>query len=509
MQSTNQPDVVICGAGACGLTLAIELARRNISFIVIDRASGPFQGSRGKAIQPRTLEIFEDLGIVGQVMGSGGGYPLLRTYSDAGPVDTQMMLQSDPTPAEPYRNTTMLPQFMSEAIMRDRLAEFGSSVQFDTELTGFDQDANGVTVRLRRRGRDDTLRTRYLVGADGGKSFIRQDLALEFPGKTLPTRGLVADLLLDGLTPEFWHRWNEKDPTHMSLCPLRGTNLFQLQGTLPLEGEDDLSLAGLSALIAVRTQREDLKIREVKWASAYNMNARLAERYRIGRIFLAGDAAHIHPPTGGQGLNTSVQDAYNLGWKLAAVLSGASDALLDSYEAERRPIAAGMLGLATTLLNAARQGDLRRGRDVQQLDLGYADTPVALEKPARTAGLHVGDRAPDAPCRSAGGPAMRLFDLFKGPHWTLLGYDTDLQRPIKARPGLRIHTTGPRGDIVDDADFIRLNYGLSPGDWILVRPDKYIGAWVSEANLRELDGFLTRMGCGQADPSTGDAAAPS
>jgi 2-polyprenyl-6-methoxyphenol hydroxylase-like FAD-dependent oxidoreductase len=123
----------------------------------------------------------------------------------------------------------------------------------------------------------------------------------------------------------------------------------------------------LSALVAQRTGRSDITIRSVSWASAFNMNARLADRYRDGRVFLAADAAHTHPPTGGQGLNTSVQDAYNLGGKLAAVLRGAPEALLDTYEQERRPIAAQMLGLATRLLDATKAGSLRRGREVHQL----------------------------------------------------------------------------------------------------------------------------------------------
>src|SRR5690606_21790852 len=137
---------------------------------------------------------------------------------------------------------------------------------------------------------------------------------------------------------------------------------------------------------------------------AYAMNARLAERYRIGRVFLAGDAAHIQPPTGGQGLNTSVHDAYNLGWKLAAVLRGANQARLDSYEAERRPVAEAMLGLSMRLLKEGKRGAIRRGREVQQLDIGYRDSPLclALTKPGVMKGegqgrdLRVGDRAPDA-----------------------------------------------------------------------------------------------------------------
>jgi 2-polyprenyl-6-methoxyphenol hydroxylase-like FAD-dependent oxidoreductase len=379
--------------------------------------------------------------------------------------------------------------------MRERLAEFGHKVEFGTELIGFEQDSRGVTLNLRFAGGERTVRTRYLVAADGGRSDIRHALAVEFPGKTLGQRAVVADLHIDGLSRDFWHRWNDKTAATTSLCPLQGTDMFQLQAAIPAEGSDDLSLAGLAAFIADRTRLSNLKVNEVIWASAYSMNARLAEHYRVGRVFLAGDAAHIHPPTGGQGLNTSIQDAYNLGWKIAAVLRGASDELLDSYQAERRPIAEGMLGLATNLLAAAKEGDLRRGRDVQQLDLGYGPSSIAIEKPIRTTGLRAGDRAPDAPCRIAGGPSTRLFDLFKGPHWTLLGYGIESATSPSARLGLRIHRIGGHGDILDDGGHIRSGYGIRPGEWILIRPDNYIGAWISEVHLPELEKFLTRVGC--------------
>ena len=153
----------------------------------------------------------------------------------------------------------------------------------------------------------------------------------------------------------------------------------------------------------------------------------MADKYQVGRVFIGGDAAHIHPPTGGQGLNTSVQDAYNLGWKLAAVISGAPEKLLATYEEERRPIAAEMLGLSTKLLQAAKdRAGRRRGRETQQLDLGYPQSSLSLNQPARSPErLIAGDRAPDAPVRGAAGQPTRLFKLFQGPHWTLLGYQVD------------------------------------------------------------------------------------
>src|SRR5690606_6951731 len=256
--------------------------------------------------------------------------------------------------------------------------------------------------------------------------------------------------------------------------------------------EPDLSASGLTDMVAARTGRDDIRIHSVAWASAYSMNARLADRYRVGRVLLVGDAAHIHPPTGGQGLNTGVQDAYNLGWKLAAVANGGPEALLDTYEEERRPVAADVLGLSTQLLEQAKRGEMRRGREVDQLGVGYAGSTLALEHPERTGGLRAGDRAPDAPIRGAAGQPRRLFELFKGTHWTLLGYEVD-RDPVAPRQGLRIHRIGARGDMMDDDHHFRDVYGLAPGDWVLVRPDGYVGAILSSANIEALEPYLGRI----------------
>src|SRR5262245_19691304 len=337
MSNTLSTDVLICGAGAAGLTLAIDLARRGVAFRLIDKIDAPFQGARGKAIQPRTQEVFEDLGIVDRVVAAGGRYPPQRVYRDDGSYEeSPIMLLRDPTPSEPYAITVMVPQFLTEAAMRERLAELGHRPQYGVELTGFVQDAEGVSARIHGASGADTLRVRYLVGTDGGGSLVRHALDIGFPGKSLDIRAVVADVSLEGLGRDAWHRFNDGTPHQISLCPLRGTDLFQLQAIVTLEGDIDLSTEGLAAMVTRRTGRNDILIRTVTWASAYNMHARLADRFRVGRVFLAGDAAHIHPPTGGQGINTSVQDAYNLGWKLAAVLKGAPEALLASYEDERR-----------------------------------------------------------------------------------------------------------------------------------------------------------------------------
>ena len=495
-------DVLICGAGAAGLTLALDLARRGVSFRLIEKVKDPFRGSRGKGIQPRTQEVFEDLGILDRVVGVGGEYPPLRTYRQDGSFsDAKVLELSGPTPAEPYHLALMVPQFLTEGVMRERLLELGGRPEFGTELVGFEQNEEGVTARLAGRGGESVLRARYLIGADGGRSFVRHALGVGFPGKTLGVRAVVADLVLSGLGRDAWHRYNESDmERQLALCPLAGTDLFQLQAPVPLEGDIDLSAEGLSRMIAERTGRSDIVVRSVAWASAYQMNARLSDRYRVGRVFLVGDAAHTHPPTGGQGLNTSVQDAYNLGWKLGAVLGGAPDALLDSYEEERRPIAAAMLGLATKLLDSAQRGDMRRGREVHQLDLGYAGSSLALDRATATDVLLAGERAPDAPIRGRAGQPTRLFALFEGPHWTLLGYgvERDLVPP---RAGLRIHTFGARGDLVEPAPHVLGGYGLTDGDWVLVRPDGYVGAIVSSDQIAALERYFERVGLARVSES--------
>jgi 2-polyprenyl-6-methoxyphenol hydroxylase-like FAD-dependent oxidoreductase len=494
MSHTIDTDVVICGTGAAGLTLAIDLARRNVGFLLIDKAPQPFIGSRGKGIQPRSQEVFEDLGVIDRIVASGGEYPVQRLYTDDGPVDEAAVELSDATPEEPYQIPLLVPQFLTERRLRERLAELGHAPHYSHELVGFDQDADGVSARIATPDGERTVRAAYLIGADGGSSFVRKTLGIDFPGKTLGVRAIVADVLVDGVSSDAWHRWGEGTAAQVSMCPLYGTDMFQLQAPVPFDVDMDLSAEGLTAFFRERTGRDDVVIRSVSWGSAFTMNARLADTYQRGRVFLTGDAAHCHPPTGGQGLNTSVQDAYNLGWKLAAVLDGAPESLLSTYEKERRPIAEAVLGLSEKLLEAAKNRNIRRGREVSQLDLGYLDSPLTLAGPERDNGVLAGDRAPDAPVTGAGGLPTRLFSLFQGPHWTLLGYDVDDASAMAPRGGLHIHTIGTRGDILDTGDHVRSAYGLSPEQWVLIRPDGYVAGVVDTSDLGTIESYLDTVG---------------
>ncbi|GAA3079567.1 FAD-dependent oxidoreductase [Streptomyces roseofulvus] len=478
-------DVVISGAGPTGLVLALDLARRGVRTLLLERADGLFPGSRGKGLQPRSLEVLDDLGVLPGVLAAGGPYPRMLAWEGTerrGEWD--MVPRSEPTEQVPYANTLLIPQSRTQELLYERLTALGGGVRFGTALTGLRQDHAGVAVEL---STGETVRAAYLVGADGGRSTVRRALGVGMTGETVDPRPmLVADVrIVPGTVADrdHWHVWRAPDGG-VALCPLPGDDtLFQLAAIFEdRTAEVDTTPAGVRALLAARTPLDGDRITDVPWASDYRARAALADRFREGRVFLAGDAAHVHSPAGGQGLNTGVQDAYNLGWKLAQVLlHGAPAALLDSYEAERRPVAADVLGLSTRLHRATADGEAtQRGKDVQQLDLGYRDSALAVDTRPETSedALRAGDRAPDG--RHGEG---RLFDLFRGPHFTLLTAG-DAEPPAALPEQVRTaRLTAPGGP-----------YGTGV---LLIRPDGYVG-WAGDRADAGLDAYLTAVGLAPA-----------
>ncbi|MCZ9341644.1 FAD-dependent monooxygenase, partial [Streptomyces sp. TRM76130] len=257
-----------------------------------------------------------------------------------------------------------------------------------------------------------------------------------------------------------------------ALCPLAGTEDFQVFAQFPEGTEVDLSPDGVRKAVADRSHLAPEDVTEVRWASDFRPREALADRFRDGRVLLAGDAAHIHSPAGGQGLNTSVQDAYNLGWKLGAVLRGGADpALLDTYQEERRRIAADMLGLSS----GVHRGEVRRGEATTQLGLNYRDSSLARETRTDPGGpVLAGDRAPDATVAG-----VRLFDAFRGPHWTLVALDAE---PSGALPEAVRVVRGPA----------HRAYGAG---LFLVRPDGYVG-WAGASGATVPAEYLKRVGLG-------------
>ena len=468
------PQVLITGAGPTGLTLALDLARRDIPVRIIDQATEFFAGSRGDGIQPRTLEVFEDLGVLNAVLTAGSPTPVMCAYFGGEFAGQRRMAEPvEPTPAIPYPNLWVLGQSRTEAILRDRLAEFGVRVELDTALATFEQDESGVTAQLSHAGLLETVRVAYLVGADGGKSTVRKTLGIPFEGTTDDSvRMLLGDVSADALDHDhgYWFAAVGNPMEGIALSPLPGGSQFQLAA--PLQGDAEPSLAVLQEFIDRYAGNPDIVLTDLTWATVWRPNIRLAQRFREGRVLLAGDAAHVHPPTGGQGLNTGIQDAYNLGWKLAAAVAG-DESLLDSYESERRTVAARVLGISTELLDKLVDGDeaaMQRGEETRQLDISYRD-------PANQGALVAGDRAPDAPLKDDAGQPIRLFDLFRGPHATLLSFGETGIQPESGEQSYTVIRPGGQatGRCVVDVDGHAFTaYHAVDGTVVRIRPDGYL-----------------------------------
>ncbi|MGW4247821.1 FAD-dependent monooxygenase [Nocardia sp. NPDC004722] len=474
--------VLVAGAGPTGLALAIDLARRGIGVRIVDKAEEFFVGSRGDGIQPRTLEVFEDLGVLDAVLAQGMPQaPLLIHVDGQFVMERRMSDWREPSAEVPHPNPWVLAQADTERVLRERLAELGVRVESGTALVEFSGGDDAVTATLEHAGKRETVRVDYLVGADGGRSIVRKALGIAFEGSTDESiRMLLGDVCADALDHSvgYWFSDSSAPTDGIALMPLPGGRRFQF--ATGLDADSGTELAVLQDHVTRRSRRDDIVLSELTWSTVWRPNVRLAQRYRMGRVFLAGDAAHVHPPTGGQGLNTGVQDAVNLGWKLEVALrhpGAASEALLDTYETERRTTAARVLGLSSELLDRTIKGDPdamdREG--THQLDISYRTEPGA--------GLRAGDRAPDAPLTDANGKTVRLFELFAWPQATLLLFgpaadDAGVPSIAVDTKVVRILGSGSAsgtGEFVDAEGHAQRAYQAADGTRALIRPDGYVG----------------------------------
>ncbi|AGL16447.1 FAD-dependent oxidoreductase [Actinoplanes sp. N902-109] len=483
MESERSPVALIVGAGPTGLTLACELARRGVSCRIVEAAAGPQPGSRGKGVQPRTLEVFDDLGIGDRVLAHGRmAMPIRITGSDgrvssAGSVPESLLDRPD----IPYPASLTTPEWRVEEALRLRLAELGGTVEFGTTVLTVEQSPTGVSATVVRSGTTETITARWLIGCDGGHSTVRKQTGIAFEGETRDeVRMIVADLAADGLDRAAWHMWRHPDGL-VTLCPLPSTNAFQYSASVAPGRAPELDLATMQSILVRRTGRTDIRLHDLTWSSLWRANIRLADRYREGRVFLAGDAAHIHSPAGGQGMNTGIQDAYNLGWKLAAVTAGAAPALLDTYEAERRPVAAGVLALSNERLQQVLDGHqlpVRRDASTIQLDVGYRGSALARDDRDGTAALRAGDRAPDATGLLTVDGKHRLFDLAGGARFTLLSFGP-VPTVDSAGYDLRVLRVVPRpagpSEFTDSAGHLTAAYAATTRTLVLIRPDGHLG----------------------------------
>jgi len=508
MNSTTL-DVLIIGAGPTGTVLAIDLARRGLNVRIIESNATSFPGSRAKGIQPRSLELFDDIGVLDKITAAGSLYPLLGIHLGPFTLPRRMFKQNEVTADIPFPNTWLIPQYSINSILHDRLTELGVSVEFQTKLVSFTQDENEVQATVEKPSETETISCKYMVGADGGGSIVRRNLGIDFPGKTDESDHMILiDSKVEGLSRNHWHIWPGLGGRFIGACPLPGSDLFQWMVRLKPGEEPDTSKEALKERIARHIRSKKIRLHGIQWISVWRPNIRLADRYSEGRVLIAGDAGHVHPPTGAQGLNTGIQDAYNLAWKLAQVISGAPEKLLETYEEERRPIAAGVLGLSTKkyeTLGSLKSSSIERGKDEQQLLLTYQGGPLAAENAASTTTLQVGDRAPDSLLRSPDKGSIRLFELLRGPHFTLLAFG-----PSAAQEMLQItwpdagtslkRVTIDAGNSVeadlqledDNASFKGI-YGLSNDALVLIRPDGYIGQIASSSQVTVISEAISAM----------------
>ncbi|RSS54626.1 monooxygenase [Streptomyces sp. WAC07061] len=497
--------VIVVGAGGAGLTLAAELALAGVPAVVLDRLPGRNLQSRAGAIQPRTAEMLALRGLLDDTLDRSIDYRLVGGHFAGLPVPLDYAAWDTR-----YPHPVLLPQDQLEAVLEDRLVQLGGQVLREHRLTSLHQDADGVTVTVTAPDGDRTLRGRYLVACDGAHSSVRKIIGAAFPGEAATARMATADLVLtgdvdDSTAGHISSRIHTSPQGHFAMItPLaNGLHKLILSGPRTMSAERDAPVTPeevREVLQATHGGRVD--VAEIRYASRFSNASRQLEDYRHGRVLFAGDSAHIHSPAGGQGLNLGVQDAFNLGWKLGAVLRGeVGEELLDTYQTERHPVAARVLALTRAqgvVMGPQRDAGLPELRDVltDLLRLPEANRYMAgvmagldLCLPSPDAAPHplLGLRMPDADLDLGDGEPVRFSDLTRTGRGVLL----DLaDAPLTAAAPWKDRITQVRARAIS---------GTPDAEAVLVRPDGYV-CWAGGAGLAET---LTRWFGPAARPGEG------
>ncbi len=506
-------DVLIVGAGPTGLMLANQLVRHGVHPVIIDRHPGPARETRALGVQARTLEIYQHLGIADAAVALGKRATGANLWAE-GQHSARIPLGDIGRGESPFPYLLILGQDDNERLLGANLRKLGVEVQWNTELIGLTQDAAGITALLKQDGTTRELRAKWLAGCDGARSAVRELNQIAFEGAPYEHVFFVADTVANGdMVPDEINVYLWRQGFHL-FFPMRGTNHWRVVGILPTSLRDKPDITFNDVKPSVRGEAGNtLGFESCSWFSTYRIHHRRAAHFRNHRCFLLGDAAHIHSPMGAQGMNTGLQDAYNLGWKLGLVVTGrAAEPLLDSYEEERLPVARRLLvttdrafslvvsenalaalmrtkvvaKVAALAMTSHRVQEFMFGT-ISQIGIQYRDSTLSEELPGlpETA-PQAGERFPWMQLAlQPGGGIEDLYAVLDDTRFTLLLFGQDAPVGAVARLGdlLRIHAVSSAAP--NDRELARVQ--VPEPSFYLIRPDGYIalaGVHLDEAELQ-------------------------
>ncbi|KAF9002957.1 FAD binding domain-containing protein [Cyathus striatus] len=462
--------ILVVGAGPAGLVLALSLLQNGVSVRIIDKETSHRAGERGAGILPRTLELHNILGTLPDILKIADEVPTRRSYELPGGtnilLEQNMTTHTEATSSVPYTNPLVVGQNHQEAILRAHIRKYGVEIELGTALKDLQQNDDYVTAHLIKTISDEAApevaNFSYLVGADGARSVVRKILGLSFLGESLEGGTIkIGDIVMKkGLSGNVWHFWGDLQSKLVALRPsgqdpnvycfwIAGVDLSHVSMT---SGRKDLIKA-----IEEITDRKDFEFGDLLWVNEFKPSARMVDKFHLGRIFVTGDAAHCHSPTGAQypqGMNSSSQDSFNLGWKLALLVKGLSPpSLLETYDEERIPVIAEMLNKTTELMKKTiKSKDPKetaaawtRGSELYMLGVNYRTSSIVLDdgpdfekyigfaySTESSNAARAGDRAPNAPGLLQVSPSKEdtsLFQLYGSSYHTALSSE-DLQSNI-------------------------------------------------------------------------------
>jgi 2-polyprenyl-6-methoxyphenol hydroxylase-like FAD-dependent oxidoreductase len=499
--------VLVVGAGPTGLTLAAQLLARGIHARVIDKGAGAASQSRALSIQARTLELLDMMGLADAFVDHGHRVRRLRWYAGQRNLCDLDLARN----GSRYGFVLDLPQSRTETLLRARVQELGGTIEQRVELVRLARRGGAVDATLRdAAGQEIEVSAGYVVGCDGAHSRVRHEIGLPFAGQPYPQDWLLADVALDGAGNDgAVHAFFRPNGLPLVCIPMGGQRWRLVMANAGDRGGQPPTFAEIQELAAERAPRP-IEISDPQWLASFRCHLRSASSYRRGRVLLAGDAAHIHSPAGGQGMNTGMMDAHNLAWKLALVADGrAPDALLDTYGQERIPVASGVLEFTNKLVGlltmrnrakrvvrdtvipvVSRMPAVQRNaaRKMSQLSVAYPRSPL-VQPDGHRRGPKPGDRFPDLDVGGEHGPARLHHLLGSGRHVLIVSR-------AGVRSALETAGVGRYAGLVDMVD------GDPGSGFALVRPDGILAARGSATDTHHVVGYLRRLsGLGEPRPA--------